>query len=68
VRVSALPAGSVLELPSDAAHLEPGSIFWSKMGLFWLKTALFGVKYGQNQGFAVTDSSTEQKHKWLINK
>jgi hypothetical protein len=56
-----LPAGSVLELSSDAAHLEPVSIFWSKMGLFWLKTALLGAKKGQNQEFAVTDSSTEQK-------
>jgi hypothetical protein len=28
--------------------------------------ALFGLKMGQNQGFAVTDSSTSRKCKLLI--
>jgi hypothetical protein len=33
---------------------------------FQVKTELFGLKSGQNPGFAVTDSSTGQKYKLLI--
>jgi hypothetical protein len=36
------------------------------MRVFWSKTALFGPKTGQNQGFDVTDSSTGENCKLLI--
>ena len=38
----------------------------AKMRVFEAKTATFWLKIGQNQGFAVTDSSTEGKFKLLI--
>jgi hypothetical protein len=37
-----------------------------KRGVFGSKQGLLGLKKGQNTGFAVTDSSTEQKCKLLI--
>jgi hypothetical protein len=37
-----------------------------KKGLFWDKKGFFRLKRGQNQGFAVTDSSTGIKCKLLI--
>jgi hypothetical protein len=64
-----IPVVLVNIITGSAGAVRPKRLhdFCLKSGHFGVKSALFGAKSGQNQGFDVTDSSTVQKCKFLIN-